>query len=104
MADLSREEIKKLVVETLKPLGVLRIALFGSFSRNEETPNSDIDILVRLPPLESRSLIGLRWFTLDQELAAILGRRVDLVSEDALQPRLRQVIEQDLEVLYEKAG
>lgn len=104
MADLAREEIKRLIVETLKPLGVLRIALFGSFSRNEEKAESDIDILVRLPPIKKRDLIGLRWFTLDQELEAKLGRPVDLVSEDALQPMLREIIEKDLEVIYEKAG
>lgn len=104
MADLVREEMKSLIIETLKPFGVLRIAIFGSFSRNEEKPESDIDILVRLPPLESRALIGLRWFTLDQELEVKLGRPVDLVSEDALQPTLRAIIEKDLEVIYEKAG
>ena len=104
MADLARDEIKRLIIETLKPLGVLRISLFGSFSRNEENPESDIDILVRLPPLKNRSLIGLHWFTLDQELEAKLGRPVDLVSEDALEPVLRAIVERDLEVIYEKAG
>lgn len=104
MADLAREDIKRIIIETLKPLGVLRISLFGSFSRHEENPESDIDILVRLPPLRNRALIGLHWFTLDQELEEKLGRPVDLVSEDALQPSLRAIVDKDLEVIYEKAG
>ena len=104
MTDLAREEMKRLIIETLEPFGVLRISLFGSFARNEENAESDIDILVRLPPLKKRALIGLNWFTLDQELEAKLGRPVDLVSEDSLQPLLRSIVERDLEVIYEKAG
>jgi uncharacterized protein len=104
MSELSREDMKRIIVETLKPLGVLRIAIFGSFSRREETANSDIDILVRLPSLKNRRLIGLRWFSLDQELREKIGRTVDLVSEDALAANMRSVIEKDLEVIYEKAG
>ncbi|MGE0762648.1 MAG: nucleotidyltransferase family protein [Bdellovibrionales bacterium] len=104
MADKSREEIKQIIIETLKPLGVLRISLFGSFSRHELTETSDIDILVRLPPAKNRTLIGLRWFTLDQELQEKIGRPVDLVTEDALMDALKPIIERDLEVIYEKAG
>ncbi len=104
MSTYSKDEIKKIIVDTLKPLGVTRIAIFGSFSRGEESPDSDIDILVRLPPLKNRSLIGLRWFTLDQELSQKLGRPVDLVSEDAIQSTLRAIFEKDLVILYEKAG
>ena len=104
MAQMTRTEVERVIIEVLKPLGVLRISLFGSFARNEETSQSDIDILVQLPPLENRVLIGLKWFSVDQDLESRLGRRVDLVSEDALIPALRKTIEPDLKVIYEKAG
>lgn len=104
MKNLTREQIKSLIIETLEPLGVVRICLFGSFSRNEDTHDSDIDILVRLPPLKNRALIGLRWFIIDKELEEKLGRPVDLISEDALLPALRSNVERDLEVIYEKEG
>ncbi len=104
MSQLSIEETKKIIIDTLVPLGVLRISLFGSFARQELTLNSDIDILVLLPSIRKRKHIGLKWFTLDQELAKKLGRSVDLVSEDSLFSPLRSTIEQDLEVIYEKAG
>ncbi len=104
MPPLSREDIKKIIIETLKPLGVLRIAIFGSFSRGDLRAGSDIDILVRLPNFRQRHLIGLRWFSLDEELEKLLGMPVDLVSEDAVPSALRPIIEKDLEVIYEKAG
>lgn len=101
---MNREEIKRVIIDTLKPLGVLRIAIFGSFSRREDTPDSDIDVLVRLPTGKKRALIGLKWFVLDQEIEKQIGRPVDLVSEDAVFASLRLIIEKDLEVIYEKAG
>jgi uncharacterized protein len=104
MENLTRDEIKKIIVSTLLPWGVLRISLFGSYSRQQESLNSDIDILVLLPAAKDRKLIGLRWFSLDKELEEKIGRRIDLVSEDALSPSLRPVIEKDLEVIYEKTG
>ncbi len=56
MIPKSRDEIKRLIIDTLKPLGVLRISLFGSFAREEESPQ-DIDILVQLPELDSMALL-----------------------------------------------
>jgi len=104
MGTLSREEIKAIIINTLVPLGVLRIGIFGSFARQEDSSSSDIDILVKLPSAKTRSLIGLKWFVIDQELEEKIGRPVDLVSEDALFSPLRSIIERDLEVIYEKAG
>jgi predicted nucleotidyltransferase len=104
MQDLSRDEIVKIIIDTLKPLGVLRISIFGSFARQNDSPTSDIDILVRLPSIKSRKLIGLRWFGIDQEIQSKTGRSVDLVSEDSLFQPLRAIIEKDLVVIYEKAG
>ena len=104
MSQLSSEEINKIIIDTLAPFGVLRISIFGSFSRNQQTAKSDLDILVLLPPINNRKLIGLKWFTLDQELERKLGRPVDIVSENALFNPLKYSINQDLKVIYEKAG
>ena len=100
----SREEIKKIIIDTLKPLGVLKICLFGSFARKEESDSSDIDILVTLPAMKDRKPIGMRWFVLDQELETILGFPVDLVTEDSINQNLRSLIQKDLEIIYEKTG
>ncbi|MCI7007594.1 MAG: nucleotidyltransferase domain-containing protein [Parabacteroides sp.] len=57
--------------------------LFGSFSREEQTPDSDVDILVLLD--KSRP-IGLKFFGMWSDLEDLLGRKVDLVSEGTLLP------------------
>lgn len=73
--------------------GVQSIALFGSYARGEPTPESDIDLLVRL-----EKPIGFRFFELWDYLESILGTRVDLLTPNALRrkPRLQQRVEEEL--------
>jgi predicted nucleotidyltransferase len=68
-----------------------RLALFGSWARNEQSENSDVDILVEVDPS-----IGLRFVTLAERLEAALGRRADVVSRRALKPSLWMRIEPEL--------
>ena len=65
--------------------GALRLRLFGSVVRGETRAGSDLDVLVTMAP--DRSLIDQ--IGLKQDLEALLGRTVDLVSESALHPGLR---------------
>lgn len=57
---------------------VLKAWLFGSFSRGEETQDSDVDIIVSL---DKSKPIGLKFFGMWSDLEELLGRKVDLVSE-----------------------
>lgn len=68
-----------------------RIGLFGSWARDEQTAQSDIDILV-----EVDSSIGLGFVTLADQLEKVLGHKVDLVSRRAIKPRLWAEIEAEL--------
>jgi predicted nucleotidyltransferase len=95
------EEVRRRVVPILAPFAS-RIALFGSLARGDSREDSDVDLLVRLRPPGQRPALGLRWFGLETELAALLGRRVDLVSEDALSPHIRRFAEQALVVVYDE--
>jgi predicted nucleotidyltransferase len=104
MTPVSREEIKAIIIDLLKPYGVRRIGLFGSYARREERPDSDVDILVSFSKKAGSNPLGLRWFTLDQEIAKRIGRSVDLVTEESLPAALRPEIERDLEIIYEQAG
>lgn len=54
--------------------------LIGSVARGSATPNSDLDVLVR--PGRAFSLVALQ--RLQDELAAVVGRRVDVVPEDSV--------------------
>jgi predicted nucleotidyltransferase len=98
------EEIKAKVMPVLLPYGVEEIALFGSAVRGDDTPESDIDVLVQFeePPRQILSL--LTWVRLERELMKRCGRKVDLVSARGLSPHLRPYIEAEKVVLYDKAG
>jgi len=102
---VSKDRFSKLgakITPLLKPYAD-RISVFGSFARGDENKKSDIDLLISLKPAEMRPSLGLLEFIkLEQTLKEILGRDVDLVTEEELNPRRRQNIEKDRVVLYEE--
>jgi len=67
----------------LKELGVKKVGVFGSFVRNEQTPESDIDLLVQFEP-------GKKSFDTFMDLSGLLEdllqRRVEIVTTEALSP------------------
>jgi hypothetical protein len=97
--ELSIALVKSAVVPLLAPYA-RRLFLFGSAATDESTETGDVDILVELKPARERPPLGLRWFGLERELAARLGRPVDLVSDDALSPHLRPYVERQKVLLY----
>jgi len=80
-------KLKELKPILSKEYHVERIGYFGSYSRNEQNKNSDIDILVYF-----RKPLGWEFFDLQELLEKELGLKVDLVSEKALKKQLRQII------------
>ncbi len=92
---LSQKEIQ-IIIEILKPYNPKRIGLFGSVARNEETPTSDIDILYSFnTPI---SLFGL--VDIQNALQKKLSKKIDLVSENAVHPLLKESIFNDLKIIY----
>ena len=65
-----------------KKYAVKTLALFGSYSRNEALPGSDIDVMV-----EFNKPIGIRFIDLADELEELLHHKVDLVSRKAVKPK-----------------
>ncbi len=76
---------------------VTMVGVVGSMARGESTDRSDIDLIVRFAT--PKSLLGV--IGLEQQLTAALGREVDLLTEAALSPYLRERILRDLRVMYE---
>lgn len=78
-----------------KDYSVMRLSLFGSTVRGENSSRSDIDVLV-----EFRSPIGLlKFMELESHLSALLGKKVDLVMKTALKPRIgRQILKEAVPV------
>ncbi|REG98900.1 nucleotidyltransferase family protein [Flavobacterium aquicola] len=92
---LSQKEIQ-IIIEILKPYNPKRIGLFGSVARNEEKETSDIDILYNFnTPI---SLFGL--VDIQNALQNVLHKKIDLVSENAVHPLLKERIFNDLKIIY----
>lgn len=77
--------------------GVARLEVFGSVSRGDASPESDIDVLYELAP---GARLGWEIEALSEELSELLGRRVDLVSRDSLHERLRDEVLSEARLLY----
>ena len=93
--NLSIFENKK-ITTLLKKNHVELLGVFGSSARGEERPDSDIDLLVRF----SKRNGLLDHIRLERELGELLGKKVDLVSEAALSPYLKERILNELKVVY----
>lgn len=90
----TREQIISVLREHrshLRELGVERIDLFGSAARGELNPGSDVDMVVEFSQTTYRRFVTVKSF-----LESVLGRRVDLLTPDAVQGRLKEEIERDL--------
>ncbi len=85
------EEIKNKILPILKQAGVRRSSLFGSYVRGEEIKSSDIDILVELP--KGSSLLDL--IGLEIELKKAVGKKVDLLTYNSINPLLKDYIQKD---------
>lgn len=83
------------LVETAEHHGVRLLGVFGSVARGEETPTSDVDLLVTVP--DGMGLIGLG--RVEKELSKLLAAPVDLVPADGLKPGVRRNVLADLVVL-----
>ncbi len=80
---------------------VKRAYLFGSFSRGEETPESDVDILV---DLDKTKPIGLfQYVNMKLDLQDLLHREVDLVENGELLPFAKESANRDKLLIYERA-
>jgi len=65
--------------------GLMNIRVFGSMSRDDAGPDSDVDLLVELD--KGATGLALGGFLMD--VSDLLGRKVDVVTENALHPKIR---------------
>jgi len=76
---------------------IQKLSFFGSVLRDDFTPDSDIDVLVEFEP---GFIPGLDFFTIQNKLSALLGRRVDLNTPGFLSPRFRDQVITEAKVLF----
>lgn len=89
------------ITQTLKAMlpllrhkyGVVSLGVFGSYVRGEQTPESDLDVLVEF---DQRPLTLLQFIALEYELSDQLQIKVDLVEKSALKPTIGKRILQEV--------
>lgn len=93
--------MSKVIANYFKNQPVLKAWLFGSFARGEDTPLSDVDILVQFDHSEP---VGLKFFSIWNELERLLDRKVDLVEEGELLPFAEESANRDKRLIYERTA
>lgn len=83
--------------EVCERYGVASLEVFGSVARGEDSGQSDIDVLDVLKP---GVRLGFRLFDLEDELADVFDRPVDLVARRSVNKYLREQVLADAQPLY----
>jgi len=86
---------KSQILQIAEMRGIRHVRLFGSMARDEARTDSDVDLLVELE--EGRSGLALGGFLMD--VSELLERKVDVVTEKALHPRVRDVVLREAQYL-----
>ena len=89
------------IADYLRTQPVRRAWIFGSFARGEETPQSDIDILVEFEKDCPMGLFG--FLRIKNDLEDLVGRDVDLVEDGTLRPYAIENVNHDKKLIYERA-
>jgi predicted nucleotidyltransferase len=85
------------IINICRKNDVSMIGVFGSTARGEATESSDIDLLVKLS--KPKSLLSI--VKLERNLSEAVGQKVDLLTEGAISPYLKERIFKELKVIYE---
>ena len=91
--------MKKEIANYFKTQPIIKAWLFGSWARGEETPLSDVDLLVQY---DEDGISLLKHAAMICELEKILDRPVDIVEDGTLRPYAMQSANRDKRLIYEK--
>ncbi len=91
--DIDHERLR----EVCERYGVASLDVFGSVARSEEKQDSDVDLLYVLKP---NARLGFRLFDLEDELAALFGRPVDLIARKSINKYIRERVLAEAQPLY----
>lgn len=101
---MKKEEIKSRLHEAVKRdehvEDIKTVALFGSFARGEDQPGSDVDVLVEFT--EDSHVGFFTYVEIQRNLTEAIGRKVDLVTPEALSKYIRKEVLEQAEIVYER--
>ena len=98
---MSTKAMTDKIAEYFKTQPVERAWLFGSYSRGEQTDESDVDILVHYTDDSDVSLFTIGGMYMD--LRRITGHNVDLIEEGTLEPYAAKTVNRDKILIYERS-
>ena len=78
--------------------------MFGSYARGEQTPDSDVDILVVFDQENGKRVSLLKHIGIALGLEDLIGKKVDLITEGTLLPFAQETAEKDKVLIYERAS
>jgi predicted nucleotidyltransferase len=91
----TKEEVLRILErekpELMRRYGLKRLALFGSYAREDQREDSDVDIMVEIDPS-----VGLGFVDLADRIEDALGIRTEVVSRRAIKPRYWDIIKEEL--------
>lgn len=79
---------------------IIRAWIFGSFARGEQTMDSDIDLLVDFDKNQKFGLLKIA--SIINGLEDLSGRKIDLVDRSSLYPSIKEYVDQDKILIYER--
>ena len=97
---MTTQEMTQKIAEYFKTQPVLKAWLFGSYSRGEERPDSDVDMLVAYDASSEVTLFTIGGIYMG--LRKLLGRDIDLVEEGTLRPWAVDSVNKEKKLIYER--
>lgn len=91
------KKINEIIIKTLSPFNPTRIGIFGSYARNEETKNSDLDIVFE----HKKNINLLDLVEMEYTLSEKIGIKVDLLTKKSIHPLIMPYVKKDLQIIYE---
>ena len=98
------DEIKEKTIPIAKAYGIKSMGLFGSYARGEQTPESDVDVLVVFDQESGKGVSLLKHIGIALGLEDLLGKKVDLITEGTLLPFAKETADKDKVLIYERAS
>jgi len=93
---MNKEDIYRKLADLLKDRGASKIAVFGSYIKEKENMDSDIDVIVEFT--KRKTLLEL--VRIEREVSEALGIKVDLLTEKSISPYMIDSIKNEMRVIY----
>jgi predicted nucleotidyltransferase len=97
---LRKQGLKEQLLKVCEENDIVFMAMFGSFVRQEQRKNSDVDIAIKFKKGATKSLFDL--IELEGKLSKLFRRKVDLGEYDTLNPYIMDYVKAEMRVIYEE--